>query len=84
MLSQPDLMGRMVRKLGYTDRLAELPDAARVLRRAAQRCQTCAQPEACAHWLAENETAEEAPAYCRNQDLFARMNDRIEAELRVA
>jgi hypothetical protein len=84
MLTQPDLMMRMSNALGYADRIAELPDAARVMRRAALRCNTCAQPEACAGWLDENKTAKEAPAYCRNHDLFARMDDRIEAEKRVA
>lgn len=84
MMTQPEQMVRMVRTLGHRDRFASLPDAARVMRRAALRCDTCAKPEACAEWLDRNESAEEAPAYCRNHDLFARMNERIEAELRMA
>lgn len=83
-LNRPDLMMRMIRTLGLTDRIAELPDAARVLRRAAVRCETCSAPEECAHWLEDHAAASEAPAYCRNGDLFARMTERIEAEKRVA
>jgi hypothetical protein len=36
-------------------------------------CTGCANPEACEHWLARNETAEQTPGYCRNADLFARL-----------
>ena len=36
-------------------------------------CTGCANPEACEHWLARNETAEQTPDYCRNADLFGRL-----------
>lgn len=33
-------------------------------------CTGCANPQECAHWLAQNERAESTPDYCRNADLF--------------
>lgn len=31
-------------------------------------CLGCAEPGACAHWLATHAEADEAPEYCRNRD----------------
>ena len=33
-------------------------------------CTGCAEPGACAHWLAEHAESDEAPGYCRNRDIL--------------
>lgn len=70
---QADLMDTMMKKLGVTDEIGRLPDHAGVLRRAANRCLTCDRPDACEHWLAHESQPDEAPGFCRNHDLFARV-----------
>ncbi|HSG57737.1 MAG TPA: DUF6455 family protein [Paracoccaceae bacterium] len=37
------------------------------------RCRACAEPEACARWLAAPEPEPDLPGYCRNGELFARI-----------
>ncbi len=71
---------RMVRTLKLQDEISENDTNGSVMRRAYLRCNTCEQPGACENWLENHETAKEAPAYCRNRDLFARLTARIEAE----
>lgn len=34
-------------------------------------CTNCTNPEACAIWLEQNETAPTTPAYCENRIIFA-------------
>ncbi len=34
-------------------------------------CTGCTDPKACSDWLARNESADAAPAYCRNRDILA-------------
>ncbi|MEI4486229.1 DUF6455 family protein [Frigidibacter sp. MR17.14] len=38
-------------------------------------CTGCANPEGCAHWLAEHPVAEAAPYYCVNGETLAAMRD---------
>lgn len=75
-----DLLDRMMVKLGVRDRFASLPNGGDVLRRAAIRCMTCDQAHACSAWLDANEKQIEAPAFCRNHDLFERVKHRVEAD----
>jgi hypothetical protein len=42
------------------------------------RCMSCGKPDACSAWLAEHGSAEEAPSFCRNHDLFARLREHAE------
>lgn len=72
---QADLMDAMMKKLGVADKMWQLPDHAGVLRRAANRCLTCDQPEACQDWLAHEAAPNEAPGFCRNHDLFERVRE---------
>ena len=74
------LMERMMGTLGVKERIAELPHRGEVLRRASARCMGCGEVEACSMWLEGHDHAEEAPTYCRNHDLFARLTRQIEAE----
>ncbi len=37
------------------------------------RCTTCSEPEACAHWLKEEDAVVAAPHYCRNTKLLKRL-----------
>lgn len=68
-----DLMDRMMGVVGVRAGIRQLPDAADQLRNAANRCLTCRSADACAHFLEVNPTAEHAPVYCRNRDLFERL-----------
>ena len=70
---QADLMDAMMTKLGVADEIWKLPDHAGVLRRAANRCMTCDQPDACQYWLSHEAHPDEAPSFCRNHDLFQRV-----------
>jgi hypothetical protein len=70
---QADLMDAMMTKLGVADEIWKLPDHAGVLRRAANRCLTCDQTDACQHWLSHEAEPDGAPSFCRNHDLFARV-----------
>lgn len=74
------LFDAMVDKLGLREAMVSRPNSAGVMRRADARCAQCGQETACSQWLAERETADEAPSYCRNHDLFERIKHDIEAE----
>ncbi|MBO6553093.1 MAG: hypothetical protein JJ926_04650 [Roseitalea sp.] len=80
MIRKADLMEKMIDTVDARDALQSRADHANVLRRAANRCMTCAEPDACEKWLAGHDRAEEAPGYCRNHDLFERLKHDIEAE----
>jgi len=67
------LLERMTAKLGLRSHMAALPGSANVLRRAEARCFTCGHADACESWLSSAESPAEAPGYCRNHDLFARL-----------
>jgi hypothetical protein len=74
-----DLMDDMMVTLRVRQSIVELPGGANVLRRATLRCLNCRDTEACRAWLDENWEADEAPPYCLNHDLFARVKRRNEA-----
>lgn len=69
------LLEAMIAKLGLTESLHALPGERAVMKRAGQRCLSCDRPDDCANWLASDIERDEAPAYCRNHDLFCRMSD---------
>ncbi|MCY0094677.1 DUF6455 family protein [Hoeflea ulvae] len=75
-----DLMEGMMKKLAVIDEVKAMPGHGGVLRRAANRCLTCEQTEACGQWLSDAENPDEAPGYCRNHDLFARVRSKLDAE----
>ena len=70
----------MVDKLGLRAALESRPGAEAVMKRAQQRCANCGREDTCQNWLAENETAGEAPYFCKNHDMFERLKHDIEAE----
>lgn len=74
----------MMRTLGVKSRIEALPNSDAVLSRAKARCQDCSSPGACDEWLESHPSASEAPDYCRNHDLFARLIDQIERERQIA
>ena len=80
MMRKAGLMEQMIDTVEVRDALDQRSDHANVLRRAVNRCLTCAEPDACEHWLAEHEHADEAPSYCRNHDLFERLKHEIASE----
>ena len=80
MMRKADLMEQMIDTVDVRDALETRANHADVLRRAANRCMTCAEPDACQSWLAEHDHADEAPGYCRNHDMFERLKHDIEAE----
>ena len=80
MMRQADLMDTMIDTLGVRSALESRPDQANVMRRAAGRCMGCNESAACEQWLTENDSAAEAPQYCRNHDMFERLIHDIEAE----
>lgn len=73
--ARSDLIEQMMATLEVRNRVAELPAGGEVLRNAVLRCMSCGKPDACSAWLAEHDSAEEAPAFCRNHDLFARLRE---------
>lgn len=73
--AKSDLIEQMMTTLEVRDRFAELPSGGEVLRNAMLRCMSCGKPDACSAWLAEHGSAEEAPDFCRNHDLFARLRE---------
>lgn len=75
-----DLMDDMMATLQVRRAIGELPDGPNVLRRAALRCLNCKETCACRAWLDTHREADEAPIYCRNHDLFARVRRRMDAE----
>ncbi|MEZ5811417.1 MAG: DUF6455 family protein [Rhizobiaceae bacterium] len=80
MFRHMDLMDRMMDTLGVTARIKAVPGAANVLRRATIRCMGCDSTKACGAFLDSHESADDAPAYCRNHDLFERLKRQIDAE----
>lgn len=76
-----ELVDRMAKAVGARQGLLSNPSRAAVTRRAVERCGQCAQTDACQHWLDSNPTADHAPDYCRNRDLFDRLTRDIEADL---
>ena len=81
---QADLMDTMMKKLGVEDDIWQLPDHAVVLRRAANRCLACDKPDACEYWLTHETNPDQAPGFCRNHDLFARVLDNKEKQAQPA
>jgi len=81
---QADLMDAMMSKLKVADEIRELPDHAGVLRRAANRCLSCDRTDACQHWLSHETEPDEAPEFCRNHDLFARVLRNSDAKTQPA
>lgn len=68
-----DLFEAMANKLGVRDKIFELNGAPSVYRRANMRCLSCGNADACSEWLESGAEASEAPDYCRNKTLFARL-----------
>ncbi len=75
-----DLFERMTEKLNVDGQMNLLPNAASVKKRAANRCLGCSKAEECTAWLALPVTRQEAPDYCRNQGLFARLKNTRDVE----
>lgn len=65
-----ELMEGMMHTLDVKEALADMPSAAAVMRHATLRCLGCTHASDCASWLEEHESAERAPSYCRNRELF--------------
>lgn len=72
-LRHGDLFEGMVRKLQLNDHMAGLPHSAEVYRRAANRCLSCGEGDACEEWLKSSDAPVEAPSYCRNHDMLLRL-----------
>jgi hypothetical protein len=70
-----DLIEQMMATLDVRDRFAGLPGGGEALRNAVVRCMTCSKPDACSAWVAKHRSADEAPDFCRNHDLFARLRE---------
>lgn len=70
-----DLFERMTAKLNVDGQMNLLPNAASVKKRAANRCLGCFKAEQCTAWLELSAPRQEAPDYCRNQGLFARLKN---------
>lgn len=81
---QADLMDAMMDKLGVANEMRHMPDHAAVLRRAANRCLTCEKPDSCQHWLNNESHPDEAPAFCKNHDLFERVLDQMDKKTQPA
>lgn len=79
-----ELMQGMFSRLGVRGWFAEQQGGPEVLRRAALRCASCTDTEACAAWLEGHETAESAPAFCRNHDLIERIRRQLGDPRRAA
>jgi len=73
--AKTDLFERMMATLDVRDRLGRLQGGGDALRDAAAQCRSCGDPDACRAWLASHGSAEEAPGFCRNHDLFARLRE---------
>lgn len=74
------LLEKMMNKLGVRGKLDELNNIGPVYRRAAMRCVSCSAAEECETWLEEDEQGSEAPEYCRNRALFARLKEAMPQE----
>ena len=75
-----ELFDRMLITLGLRQRMEELKNVGPVYRRATMRCVGCTGADKCADWLDLHETAQEAPDYCRNTALLARLRDGLADE----
>lgn len=66
------LMGQMADRLGVDLDEAELRGDLPPEQRSDMvlSCTNCTSPEDCSKWLASHDTAEDAPAYCRNGALL--------------
>ena len=67
------LMGRMMQKMGVDRQLKVVADHIAVTNRGVDRCRSCGHQDECAAWLDENQHVDHPPAYCRNDDLIARL-----------
>ncbi|MDF2141580.1 DUF6455 family protein [Paenirhodobacter sp. CAU 1674] len=79
------LMNRMAEVLGVdlTEAMAKGQLSGEGWREAVVRCTSCDDPTACQHWLAGHdgdEGAAEAPDYCNNRLMMARLRQAIELE----
>lgn len=70
-----DLFDRMLAALGLRERMRHLKNVGPVYRRATRRCVGCTGADKCAVWLDQHEMAENAPGYCRNTALLARLRE---------
>ncbi|QKV18000.1 DUF6455 family protein [Oricola thermophila] len=70
----------MVDKLGLRAALESRPHSSAVMKRAQERCAGCGREDACQTWLETNAHPDEAPAFCKNHDMFERLKHDIEAE----
>ncbi len=77
-----NLFEKMIVKLGVRNEMAELGNIGPVYRRAAMRCVGCSAVEECEKWLDEDTQDPEAPEYCRNRALFARLNAAMPQKLK--
>lgn len=77
MFERSELMSRMIRAVGVADRMPAGAQGAHYLRSATLRCQGCAHTAACGNWLAGRSSADLAPVFCRNREIFARLGDPI-------
>ena len=75
-----ELFHVMVDKLGLRAALESRHGADAVMKRAQARCAECGREDSCQSWMASNETAGEAPYFCKNHDMFERLKHDIEAE----
>lgn len=80
MMHHGDLQHAMMEKLGVREALIDRPGSAPVMRRAVNRCLSCEAVGDCEQWLESHETADHAPSFCRNSELFERLKHEIEAE----
>lgn len=87
----PALFSRMIHSAGLVERMADTVGASEALsahasravitRRAVSRCVGCSETQACQHWLDAHESADQAPDYCRNHDLFERLKRDIQSDM---
>ncbi|MEX3008816.1 DUF6455 family protein [Hoeflea sp. TYP-13] len=77
-----DLFEKMMVKLGVRDELTQIDNIGPVYRRAAMRCVGCTGAEECETWLDTNAEPADAPEYCRNRALFARLKAAMPQELK--
>lgn len=70
-----ELMGDMSGKVGvdWSDKIVENPELAKSYRSAVMTCTHCKSVGECKGWLAEHESAVEAPEYCLNKDLLGQL-----------
>ncbi|MAS08359.1 MAG: hypothetical protein CL534_27210 [Ahrensia sp.] len=76
----------MVNKLGMRTALQSRANSEAVAKRAQARCAECDREDSCQNWLASNDKPDEAPYFCRNHDLLARLkhDTEVEATLQTA